>query len=573
MTVRRLLSYLKPVLGRLVLALFCMAIVAALSTGTVWLMKYLIDHALTDKDIVTLQNGVTLLVIGIGLKAALWYTHTYLASYVSQRAARQIRDDAYRHLYSLSMGFFDEKASGSILARLTNDISVIQGTLTSAPTVTLRDGLTVIGLVGFLFYTNWKFALFSFTILPLAALVLTSLGKKSRRAGREGQAKMAEIYGVIHESLSAMPIVKVFQSEEREIKEFEKENRDYFNVVMRLVRVEARSSPIMEAIGAIVLGGMLWIGGADVIAGKWTLGSFVAFIGAAMSLYNPLRKFASVNVQLQQGLAAAERVFEMLDQKATVVDKPGARDAGPFSRELEYRDVSFLYPTSAAPVLDHVNLKVRKGEIVALVGPSGSGKSTLAQLALRFYDPTGGGIFVDGQDMRDLTVSSLRAQMAVVTQETHLFNDSVLVNIAYGRPSATRAEVEAAARAAHAHDFIVRLPQGYDTLIGERGSRLSGGERQRIAIARSLLKNPAILILDEATSALDAASEKAVQMALDTLLEGRTVLMIAHRLSTVRKAHRIVVLEGGRITESGSHQELIDRRGAYHRLHELQAIG
>ena len=573
MTVRRLISYLKPVWARLIIALVCMAGVAGVSTGTVWLMKFLIDHALTDKDIVSLNNGVWLLVIGIGVKSILWYTHTYLASYVSQRATRQIRDDSYRHLYTLSMGFFDEKASGGILARLTNDITILQATLTSTPTTVMRDGLTVLGLIGFLFYTNWKFALFSFTILPVTGVVLASLGKKSRRAGREGQAKMADMYGIIHEALAAMPIVKVYQSEEREIAEFARENRNYFNVIMRLVRIDARSSPIMESIGAVVLGGMLAIGGRDVINGTWSLGSFVAFIGAAMSLYNPLKKFASVNVQLQQGLAAAERVFEMLDQKATVFDAPDARPAGPFSTAIEYRDVTFSYPTSVAPVLSHVNLTINKGEIVALVGPSGSGKSTLAQLVLRFYDPIGGGILIDGADIRALTVGSLRSQMAVVTQETHLFDDTALANISYGRPTATRQEVEEAAKAAQAHEFIIRLPNGYDTPIGERGSRLSGGERQRIAIARSLLKDPAILILDEATSALDAASEKAVQVAFDRLLEGRTVLMIAHRLATVRKAHRIVVLENGCITETGSHQELIERRGAYHRLHELQAIG
>jgi len=573
MTVRRLLSYLRPVWGRLAVAIVCMTGVAAISTGTVWLMKFLVDRALTDKDLVSLNNGVLLLVMAIGLKSVLWYTHTYLANYVSQRATRQIRDDSYRHLYSLSMGFFDEKASGGILARLTNDITILQATLTSTPTVVMRDGLTVLGLIGFLFFTNWKFALFSLTVLPFTGILLASLGKKSRRAGREGQAKMADMYGIIHEALAAMPIVKVFQSEEREIAEFSRENRNYFNVVMRLVRIDARSSPIMEAIGAIALGGMLVVGGRDVISGAWSIGSFVAFIGAAMSLYNPLKKFASVNVQLQQGLAAAERVFEMLDQKATVFDAPDARSAGPFRSEIEYRDVMFSYPTSGQPVISHVNLTIKKGEIVALVGPSGSGKSTLAQMTLRFYDPTDGGIFIDGADMRSLTVGSLRSQMAVVTQETHLFNDTAFANIAYGRPSATLKEVEDAAKAAQAHDFVSRMPNGYETLIGERGSRLSGGERQRIAIARSLLKNPAILILDEATSALDAASEKAVQMAFDRLLEGRTVLMIAHRLSTVRKAHRIVVMEEGSIVESGTHQDLIERRGAYHRLHELQAIG
>ena len=571
MTPKRLLRYLKPVWFRFVVALVCMTAVAALATGVMWILKYLIDHALADKDLAALQTGVLVLLIAFALKSILWYTHTYLASYVSQTAARQVRNDTYRHLYSLSMGFFSASTSGGILARLTNDVTILQATLTSAPTVVLRDGLTILGLIGFLFYTHWKFALIMFSILPLAGIILTHLGKKSRRAGRESQARMADMYDTIHEALAAMPIVKVFQSERREAEDFERENRRYFDVMMKLVRVEARSSPIMEAIGAVVLAVMLAIGGQDVINGSWSLGSFVAFIGAAMSLYNPIKKFANVNVQLQQGLAAAERVFELMDMKGTVAEKPNAVQAPILSHGIEFEDVSFSYPGSNV-VLDHVRFRIEKGDVVALVGASGSGKSTIAQLLLRFYDPTGGAILIDGVDLRDVTVSSLRSQIGVVTQETHLFNDTVRANIAYGRPDARPEEIEAAARAAFAHDFIAALPGGYDSVIGERGTRLSGGEKQRIAIARALLKNPPILILDEATSALDSASEQAVQAALDRLLEGRTVLMIAHRLSTVRKAHRIIVLEKGRIKESGSHEELLNQKGAYHRLYALQAI-
>jgi subfamily B ATP-binding cassette protein MsbA len=289
-----------------------------------------------------------------------------------------------------------------------------------------------------------------------------------------------------------------------------------------------------------------------------------------MTLYNPIKKFSSVNVQLQMGLAAGERVFELLDQKGTVLDHPAATEAPTLSKGIDYKNVGFEYRTGV-PVLDDVNFSIKKGEIVALVGASGSGKSTIAQLLLRFYDPTSGQILFDGHDMRNLSVSSLRRQMAVVTQETHLFNDTIASNIAYGRTTASHNEIEDAAKAAYAHDFISRLPQGYETVIGERGTRLSGGERQRLAIARSLLKNPTILVLDEATSALDAESEQAVQLAFDRLLEGRTVLMIAHRLSTVRKAHRIIVLENGKIKETGSHDELLTKKGAYHKLYQLQA--
>lgn len=568
---KRLVPYIKPVWVRFTTALVCMAAVAGISTALMWLLKYLMDHAFTEKDVTALHNGVLLILLGIALKSIFWYAHTYLTAYVGQTASQKIRDDAYRHLYSLSMGFFNEKTSGNLLARLTSDVTTLQGALTTAPTSIIRDGLTVLGLIGFLFYTNWRFSTMCFLILPVSGWVLTSLGKKSRKAGREGQARMADMYNTIHEALAAMPIVKVFQNEQKEINQFEQRNREYFNVIMKLVRVDARSSPIMECLGGIVLAFMLVVGGRDVINGAWSLGSFVAFVGAAMSLYNPIKKFSSVNVQLQQGLAAAERVFNLLDQQATVVDQPGAVPASRISRSIEFRQVDFSYPNSH-PVLEDLNLTLRKGEIVALVGHSGSGKTTIAQLLLRFYDPTKGALLIDGKDYRDLTISSLRSQMAVVTQETNLFNDTIYANIAYGKPSATREDIEAAAKAAFAHDFIVRLPNGYETVIGERGARVSGGEKQRIAIARALLKNPDILILDEATSALDAASEQAVQMALDRLLEGRTVLMIAHRLSTVRKANRIVVLENGKIKEMGSHDELLNQKGAYHRLYELQAI-
>lgn len=569
--IRRLISYFRPVWFRSAVALVCMAAVAALSTGTVWLMKYLIDHALADKDLIALQNAVILIVAGFGLKSIFWYAHTYLSAYATHTVARKLRDDTYSHLYTLSMGFFNEKSSSHLLARLTNDITVLQHTLAAAPTVFLRDGLTILGLIGFLFYTNFKFSLLCFSLLPIAAFVLVHLGKKSRRAGRDSQARMSDIFNAIHEGLTAMPIVKVFQNELREISRFVQENRRYFDVIMRLARIEARSSPIMEFIGAIMLAVILIIGGRDVINGSWSLGSFVAFMGAALSLYNPIKKFANVNVQAQQGLAAAERVFEILDQNATVVDASDAQEAAPISKFIEFSSVAFRYPTSPL-VLEGINLTLQKGEVVALVGPSGSGKTTVAQLLLRFYDPASGSVSLDGIDFRNLSVKSLRRQMAVVTQETYLFNDSIQNNIGYGKTDATPEEIEHAARVAFAHDFIMALPNGYDTVIGERGARLSGGEKQRIAIARALIKNPAILVLDEATSALDTASEQMVQKALDQLLTGRTVLMIAHRLSTVRKADRIIVLENGRIKETGNHDELLSRQGTYRKLFELQAI-
>ncbi|MFN0118678.1 MAG: ABC transporter ATP-binding protein [Elusimicrobiota bacterium] len=567
----KLLFYLKKTWIRSLVAFICMALVAVLSTGTMWVLKYIIDRAMVEKDFFALQNAVWLILISISLKSILWYSHTYLSSYAAHSASRNIRDDVYKHLYSLSMGFFNAKTSGGILSRLTNDVTIMQTALSNGPTVVIRDGLTVLGLIGYLFYSNWKFSLMCFSVLPVVGIVLTKLGKKSRKAGREGQERMASLYETIHEALAAMPVVKVFQAEKREMDDFSKENRNYFNVIMKLVRIEARSSPIMEVLGALVLALMLLIGGKDVINGDWSLGSFVSFVGAAMSLYNPLKKFANVNVQIQQGISAAERVFNLMDQKGTVQDKPHALELKPISRDIEFNNVSFSYPTSDH-VLSQINLKINKGEVIALVGPSGSGKSTIAQLLLRFYDPIAGSISIDGNDLRDVSLQSLRKQIAVVTQETHLFNESIKTNISYGKPDATQDEIEQAAKAAYAHDFIVKLPHGYDTIIGERGSRISGGERQRISIARSILKNPAILVLDEATSALDAISEEAVQKALDHLLNGRTVLMIAHRFSTIKKAHRILVLDKGQIVETGSHEKLIQTPGIYQKLFDLQAL-
>lgn len=365
---KRLWPYLKPLSFRMVFAILAMAAVAGISTALMWLIKYVFDHALTDKDVQALWNGVFLVLSCIGLKSIFWYTHTYLTAYIGQSISRKIRDDTYKHLYSLSMGFFNEEASSRILSRLTNDITILQTALASTPTVVVRDGLTIIGLVGFLFYLNLKFALICFGVLPLAGWFLIRIGKKSRRAARESQAKMSDIYNTIHEALTAMPIVKTFQNEKKEIDHFVGENRNFFNIIMKLVRIEARSSPILEFMGAIFLSIMILIGGRDVIRGVWSAGAFLAFVGAAMSLYNPIKKFGQVNITVQSGLAAAERVFELLDQKASITEKQNAAHIDTLSGAIEFDHVSFSYPNGHA-VLNNIDLKINKGGDYCPGGP------------------------------------------------------------------------------------------------------------------------------------------------------------------------------------------------------------
>lgn len=568
---RRLLPYFRPHKYRLVLSLLAMACVAALTAGSMWILKQVVDRALMSGDLATLSDVVLLLILMYFMKAVLSYVHDFVTAFIGNAIVRRMRDEAYSNIHTLSLDFYTKTDSARVIARLTNDGQLVQNALTKIPVMIVRDGLTVIGLTVLLFYLHWKFALIAFTLLPLSGILIARFGKSLRKTSRQGQAKMSDLYTLIQETIVGAPVVKAFQREDYERDRFRRENGTYFDIYMKNARVESLSSPVMEMVGAVGMGVILWFGGRDVVNHVWTTGAFFAFIGSALSLYQPVKNFSRSNATLQQAFSGAERIFQLMDERPTVKEKVGAAPLPPFSRRIEFDNVSFSYRPDR-PVLQEVGFHVNRGEVVALVGPSGSGKTTLSSLLMRFYDVQGGAVRIDGKDIRDVTFHSLRGQIGLVTQETLLFNDTIRANIGYARSGATEQEIIAAAQAANAWEFIQDKPQGLDTLIGERGLLLSGGQKQRLAIARAILKNPPILVLDEATSSLDAQSERLVQEAVERLMKNRTVIVIAHRLATVKNAHRIVVMEHGRVAESGTHAELLTANGIYRHLYELQIL-
>jgi len=504
------------------------------------------------------------------LKNAADYVASYLSVSVEQAAMRDLRGRLFAHLSHLSLDFYHGRRSGTLISRLTSDVEALRSTIAVTISNLLKDGLTLLGALTIVFLASWRLALFSMVVVPPAAMVLVAIGRSMRRRSNRAQEKMADLTSVLQETIGGVRVVQAFGMEDYEAGRFGRANSGYFSAFVRLRRVSAAAKPLSEMAIIVVAVAIAWMGAREIFHVESLPPSrFFQFVTALLATISPIKSLSEMNSTIAAGLGAADRVFGLLDTPSTVLEKPGAKELGPFAGSLRYENVSFAYG-SGPEVLHDVSFSVRRGEVVALVGASGAGKSTTLDLLARFYDPSSGRVTFDGTDLRDAAVASLRRQLGVVTQETILFHDTVRANIAYGLAGTNDEAVERAARAAHAHGFVSRLPEGYDTIVGDRGLRLSGGERQRLAIARALLRNPPILLLDEATSALDTESERLVQEALERLMRDRTVLVIAHRLSTVQHADRILVFDDGRIVQQGTHAALLAGEGPYRRLHELQ---
>ncbi|MGH9405515.1 MAG: ABC transporter ATP-binding protein [Terriglobia bacterium] len=594
---RRLLALVRPYIPLFGLAILLMAGVGACEAGYALLIKPIFDRVLAANHystapilllkfhghalyLQTLLPGnvrdpytaIAIALIGVTLiKGICGYFGTYSVNYIGQCVVRDLRDMLYTKIIRQSMAFFTENSTGRLMSTVVSDIERIQDAVSNVTASFLKQSFTLAGLLIVLFYADWRLALVSFILIPFVVLPSANIGRYIRTHSRKSQDKMADLTNILQETFSGIRIVKAFGMEDFEGNKFKSATRRLLRVNLRWVRAYAVTQPMMELLGAITIAALLLYARNEIVHHAETLGGFGMFLYAVIKMYEPIKRLTTVNNSLQLAVGASERVFEVMDVESEVAEKRRAVHLAPFSKELLFDDVEFRYADAA--ILQGVSLRIRKGEVVAIVGSSGAGKTTLANLIPRFFDVTSGRILFDGHDLRDVTLSSLRSQIGIVTQETVLFNDTAIENIAYGRAHIDRRSVEEAAQAALAHDFIMEMPQGYDTVIGERGQRLSGGQRQRIAIARALLKNSPILILDEATSALDTESELLVQSALGNLMAGRTVLVIAHRLSTVRRADRIVVLDRGRVSEIGTHEDLVSRGGIYQRLHDLQFAG
>ena len=515
------------------------------------------------------------LVASTVLKGVCDYAGTYLVNHAGFGMITDLRDDLYNAILRRSAAFFSRHTTGTLLSTIVNDVERVQYAMSTVLSEALQQFFTFLFVAGVVIVLGGRLSWILLLFVPVIIYSSRKIGSRVRYTTRHGQDKLAEIQNILHETITGNRIVKAFNTEGWEISRFRSAAKRLFRANLRSVAATAISSPLMDIVGMVGVALLLLFGREEIKDGRMTPGIFVAFITAVFSLYNPVRKFALFYNNFQQALGASSEIFRFMDVEDDVKEKPRAKALPKFTSGVRFEDVLFAYPheengQGRRDALHDINLEVKRGEILAIVGSSGAGKSTLVHLLPRFFDVTAGRILVDGHDVRDVTLSSLRTQVGIVTQETVLFNDTVRNNIAYGQPHVPMKEVEAAARAALAHDFILALPAGYDTVIGERGVRLSGGERQRLAIARALLKNAPILILDEATSALDSESEALVQSALHNLMSGRTVLVIAHRLSTVRRADRIVVIDNGTISEVGAHEDLMKRPGTYRRLYDLQ---
>ncbi|WP_037353184.1 lipid A export permease/ATP-binding protein MsbA [Selenomonas sp. FC4001] len=568
----RLLQYIRPYLKRLGLAIVCIVVAAACNLYLPWIIKDMVDKVLAEKDMVMLYVICVSIVVVFLIRGIFYYGQSYLVSYIGQKVVIDVREVMFRKFQRMPMAYFDKHQTGETMSYITNDVGAIQSALVDQLIEMVTEGSILIGSIAMMLYLDWKLSLLTLVVIPLVGQAMKIFGRKLKRNGTVIQERAADITSLLQESISSIRVVKSFVREDYEIKRFINQNILNFQAAMKNVQLTSLLTPTVEFLAAVSVTFIVGFGGYEVVNGQMTAGALVAFLTYAVNLANPVKRLARVYGNLQRAMAAVDRVFAVIDLPEPISDKEDAKSLPKIQGHVEVKNVTFGYK-EGVNALEDVSLDVKPGQMIAFVGPSGAGKSTIANLIPRFYEINGGSISIDGYDIRDVKLDSLREQIGIVPQETMLFSTTVMENIRYGRLDATDEEVIEAAKAANADSFIRDLPQGYDTPIGERGLNLSGGQRQRMAIARAILKNPQILILDEATSALDTESEKIVQAALDSLMVGRTSFVIAHRLSTIFNADQIYVIDGGRIKEHGTHEELLQQGGLYSHLYNIQFGG